>query len=250
MISVKLILKSLANLYVTIGAALFAFIVQQVIILYYTIDNIIPSGFAKSVSLHRGKLTLDGTRTMKLWEVPVSPVGLIIGSILGSLLIIIIGFLFSNKSLKSLGFNGFKIKSIVPFMIGFIVFAVFSHIIEVFYPAFRSDGMNTTLLLGMSNPIVLFLGFAVFIPFFEECLFRGWIQGRIETTFGTTIGVIVPSLAFTLIHVQYNLNILSLLFIFSLLLGWMRHSSKSIWPGIVIHCINNSAAILLAYYAA
>jgi membrane protease YdiL (CAAX protease family) len=110
--------------------------------------------------------------------------------------------------------------------------------------------MTTMIQANRNSPLLAILGIGLAVPFFEELIFRGWLYKRLELVFTPTIAVLATSLVFTLIHVQYNAYILSALFVLALILGMMRQRSGSIWPGVLLHCLNNTIATLIAFSSA
>ena len=89
--------------------------------------------------------------------------------------------------------------------------------------------------------VLLLLG-AVFIgPIYEEVVFRGVAFYRLKkTALGASGAIIIPSIVFTLIHVQYDqVEIFISLFVFSCLMGLIRHLSGNLWYCIIAHMICN-----------
>ena len=83
-------------------------------------------------------------------------------------------------------------------------------------------------------------------PFFEEILFRGFIQPVFVKQGGAFFGIMLASLIFAFSHSQY-LNYDSAfvgVFAIGIVLGYTRHLTGSIMPGIFAHLINNLLAVL------
>jgi membrane protease YdiL (CAAX protease family) len=86
------------------------------------------------------------------------------------------------------------------------------------------------------------LWFAIIIaaPIMEEILFRGFFfEGFRQSRVGMMGAILIPSSFWALMHVQYGMHEIVLLFLFGMVLGVLRLKSGSIIPGIVIHAINN-----------
>lgn len=98
---------------------------------------------------------------------------------------------------------------------------------------------------------LLALAFGVAAPIWEEVfargvLYRGWSQ-----TFLRVPGAIVlSSLAWTLMHQQYDWYGLGEVFCLGLWFGYMRYRSDSTLLAIVIHGLNNFAVLAQAFYLA
>lgn len=97
----------------------------------------------------------------------------------------------------------------------------------------------------------------VIAPIYEELLFRGLIFGLIsQATFKNKQtqafwAIMISSVLFTLVHLQYDWFGLGLIFVLAVLLGWVRYRSGSIVIPIILHSINNGLAMgefLYRYY--
>ncbi|MFG1926427.1 CPBP family intramembrane glutamic endopeptidase [Cryptosporangium sp. NPDC048952] len=84
---------------------------------------------------------------------------------------------------------------------------------------------------------VLFL--AVLTPVGEEFLFRGIVATTL-LRYGAVIGVVGSATIFALMH---GLNIVFITaFVVGLIAAELRRRSGSIWPGVVVHVVNNLVA--------
>ncbi len=83
-------------------------------------------------------------------------------------------------------------------------------------------------------------------PLAEEVLFRGFVYRGFEgTAMGAALPIIVTSIMWAVIHVQYGLVEIAMLFVAGLLLGWSRHWTGSIRPAILMHMTMNIVAMTL-----
>ncbi len=79
---------------------------------------------------------------------------------------------------------------------------------------------------------------AVFVaPIFEEIFFRGFLLQGLRHYFGDTWAVLISSLIFAIIH--FSVGSFLLLLVLGIILGVMRIKTNSIWPGIILHALNN-----------
>jgi uncharacterized protein len=85
--------------------------------------------------------------------------------------------------------------------------------------------------------------FAVIGPFGEELYFRGLLIGALG---GGLPAVIAQAAVFSAVHLIAPA--LLLLFLDGLILGLIRLRTASIWPGFVVHAINNGIALALAVW--
>jgi len=98
----------------------------------------------------------------------------------------------------------------------------------------RSDGV---LLMALFN-------IAVVPAICEEIMFRGYVQGSLEKSWGVWPAILVSGLLFGLFHIQLaNLLPLATLGVLLALVTWL---SGSLLPAIAAHFINNGSAVLVA----
>lgn len=107
------------------------------------------------------------------------------------------------------------------------------------------ENATMELLLGDNIPILLRIVVVAVLPAFAEELFmRGALQPLFIDIFKRQhAGIIVTALLFALLHgsAQHFLGILA----FALFFGYLAHYCRSLWPGIVLHLLNNAATIFL-----
>lgn len=102
--------------------------------------------------------------------------------------------------------------------------------------------VNTPLSLTLVS--ITAVGLA---PFFEETFFRGFIQPLLVRDLGAIAGIVITGCLFGGMHLfeygnlwQYGVAI-SLV---GIVLGYIRHRSGSIIPGIIVHACFNSLAVI------
>jgi uncharacterized protein len=94
-------------------------------------------------------------------------------------------------------------------------------------------------------PVALWLAVVVFAPLFEEVLFRGFLFAGIrDSRLGIGGAVVITSLVWAALHVQYNFYLMGIIFGMGLVLGVIRHKTKSIWSTLFIHFAFNLVAML------
>jgi len=87
----------------------------------------------------------------------------------------------------------------------------------------------------------LWLAIVVLTPIGEEILFRGFLfRGWLQSPRDAWPVIVVVSLLWALIHVQYDWYVIGQIFIFGLLLGWMRWASGSVILTILLHALINA----------
>lgn len=116
-----------------------------------------------------------------------------------------------------------------------------------------SSSANHKLLenmLLMENVKQLFINILVIglaPALFEEIFFRGTLQRLLIHLFGNAhAGVFITSFIFAAIHLNV-MQFIPMLFL-AMVFGYICFYTKSIWPGIILHFLNNSAAVIVNYY--
>lgn len=123
-----------------------------------------------------------------------------------------------------------------------IFYMAFSEVMARNFPEFNTSFMVDTYNSANSVPLLL-LGVGVLGPIFEEFFFRGFLFKGLERSRLGGIGtVIVTTLVFTGIHLQYDWMVLLVLLPMGLILGMARYKSQSLYLPILIHMINNVAS--------
>lgn len=100
--------------------------------------------------------------------------------------------------------------------------------------------------------LVLVLAVCVGAPVSEEVFARGFLyRGWSESFLRVPGAIVLSSLAWTALHGQYyNWFSFGEVFSMGLWFGYVRYRSGSIWATIVIHGLNNLAAVVQTYYMA
>lgn len=116
-------------------------------------------------------------------------------------------------------------------------------------------GQATSVLKASATRWLGALAWAFTVGFAEECLFRGFIQRKLHETFSSIAANVLTSALFILIHcpgwlymqgAHAGLVSLSLsVFVLSLVLGVLVEATRSLWPAIVLHGLNNTLSAVL-----
>ncbi len=83
----------------------------------------------------------------------------------------------------------------------------------------------------------------VVAPIIEELLFRGVLFAGLAKRWPVWLAAVVSSLAFAVLHGQVNVGIYT--FVLGCLLSWLYVRSGSVYPGILVHFLNNLVAFWL-----
>lgn len=93
--------------------------------------------------------------------------------------------------------------------------------------------------------VFLHLSLALVPAFCEEFLFRGLICARL-LPYGKTVAIVGSAVLFGLMH--GNLGQLFYTTVAGIMLGWCFVETRSIWPGVIAHMLNNLTGVLSSYW--
>jgi membrane protease YdiL (CAAX protease family) len=98
---------------------------------------------------------------------------------------------------------------------------------------------------------LLVIAFCVAAPITEEFFARGFLyRGWSESFLGPAGAILLSSLVWTALHLQYDWFFFGEVFSIGLLLGYLRYRSNSTWLTVVLHSLNNLAATLQTIWLA
>ena len=118
------------------------------------------------------------------------------------------------------------------------IFAVIEHFYGIYFDVQMPEAFIQFIL---STPTWLaLLSLVVAAPIMEEFIFRGFLFSQLRNTrLGGWGAIITTSFLWTVIHFQYELMILYVLFILGIFLGYLRYKYNSLYLVIGIHALNN-----------
>lgn len=95
----------------------------------------------------------------------------------------------------------------------------------------------------------MLVAFSIAAPMSEEILARGFLFRGWSASFLRVPGaILLSSLVWTSVHIQYDLYFLAEVFSIGLWLGYMRHRANSLWLTIILHALNNMTAVVLTMW--
>jgi membrane protease YdiL (CAAX protease family) len=153
-------------------------------------------------------------------------------------------------ALKALGFRRFRLGNalfwviVLMIVIFFVVNPLYSYLITVLHLNVQTNGqllLQQSKVAPLSTYATLFA--AVFIaPFCEEVFFRGFVFPGLRHGMSLVWAIIISSLLFGIAHVDPGS--FPVLFVIGLALAFLRWHTKSIWPCMMLHMLNNGIAAL------
>jgi len=109
--------------------------------------------------------------------------------------------------------------------------------------SFQDDIYTTAAVRGWLP--LLWLAVVIVTPIGEETLFRGFLfQGWFREPKDVWPAIILTSVVFALMHVQYDWFVIGQVFGFGVLLGWMRWVSGSTLLTMVLHALINCEGMM------
>lgn len=155
-----------------------------------------------------------------------------------------------RSGLRALGFTAPRgwapyFKAVGGWIIAVTIVALWQQLIDAL-------GWDTLELSQEAAELLEFgggLGFSILVvgiwgPVMEEIFFRGFALSGLVSRFGTLGALVLSSALFALFHLDPRLYVP--IFIFGMVLGWLYVSTGSIWPPILAHALQNTAALLSA----
>jgi len=109
-------------------------------------------------------------------------------------------------------------------------------------PEFMQELLQVMVANSMFDWIILLLGTVIIAAIGEELLFRGFLQVTLENKGDVTRAVILSSLSWTLIHTNPFWAVQ--IFIMGVIIGFLAWRTDSVFPGIIVHAVNNFFALL------
>jgi hypothetical protein len=116
-------------------------------------------------------------------------------------------------------------------------------------PGFMGDVLKSSQADG--GLWLLIVAFCVAAPITEELFARGFLyRGWSESFLGPVGAILLSSAAWTALHLQYDWYFFGEIFCIGVWLGVIRWRFKSTWTTIVVHGLNNLAAVAQSIYIA
>jgi membrane protease YdiL (CAAX protease family) len=145
-----------------------------------------------------------------------------------------------------LGFRSVSYRTTAHWVILTVVFTtaadLFTHF-AIHLPVIPDFVIDTYTTAGFRPLFVIAL--VVCAPLFEEFLFRGLLfEGFRHSRLGTGGAILFTSLAWSVIHLQYDLYGVFVVFLGGLLLGGARARTGSLFVSILMHSVWNFIAVV------
>jgi uncharacterized protein len=107
---------------------------------------------------------------------------------------------------------------------------------------FNNQNIITTLPASHDLGILAIALTVIFVPVFEESIFRGLLLSSFEQKYGDSWAILITSLLFTFIH--HSIISFPFLYVESFILAWLLCRGYSIYAAIIIHAFHNGWVLI------
>jgi len=211
-------------------------------------------------------VAMSGAVTIESVQNEGLPAYVIIIALAGSAIVMFLGCILLRRmrhiDWATLGLRPTTVRPLIAAVLAFVVYIVVTTSISRFV-GIDPDGELSRQLAqqlvppGASLPyLVMAIAFAgVIVPITEEILFRGFVIAWLRERSNAIVAIVVSALLFSAVHFYFLLPDPAFgffasigIFILGLLLGWLAVWSRSLWPPIVLHIVNNLVVIAVAIW--
>lgn len=222
---------------VLIVGMVIAFFISQLIGVYIAGKFLLPAAESLTIGDIFYLGSNDGT---------IVSISIIISLILLSALSVIIIQLRGGNSRQYLALKSFSLTIAVGLLGVLLLFMVASQALTYILDKVPSAFVDP-LYDSVSSVWLLVIAIVVVAPLYEELIFRGLLWQAIAEQFdksrGTVIASIVTSLLFAIIHLQYGVYEISTIIVLALIFCYARFKSGSLLLPMILHVVNNGAAM-------
>ena len=175
---------------------------------------------------------------------------IIIGNIISSLLVVGVIKIKRHSILKDyLALNLPSLKTTIYWVAAFLIFMVISDFIRSNLSQDVVPEVSVKMYYSTDPILLAWIGIVLAAPIFEEIFFRGFLHKAFSKSYLKPIGAtFLISFLWAIIHLQYDLIDMTVIFAAGLLIGFSRTHSKSLYIPILLHMINNLLSTIQIEY--
>jgi membrane protease YdiL (CAAX protease family) len=145
-----------------------------------------------------------------------------------------------QESLRRLGFRRFKRSAFGWMALTFVLYLAFT----IFYSLVITEPKQRDIAESFGPTGVQVLLIVIAAPIAEETCFRGMLFGGLREKLPRLAAALICGLVFGALHALTGVTAVPPLIVFGFLLALLYERTGSIVPGILLHMINNSIALL------
>jgi len=226
------------------------YFIMQIIITFKVYSLVLISYFSNNANNIGITDLLDTTNIFNelfIYTIPVMIIAAIITLIISFGL-----FSYKNPNMKrdlkldkvNIGFSIIAILLTIP-VIGLSNIIV-DIVVYIFPNSYATYADSIVMLMETTPTYLLIIGIGIMAPLVEELIFRGFVYAKLNKAFPIWATILIQAALFGLIH--GNLIQISYAFFIGIILGILVYKSKSIYPAIILHIINNTISIFSDVY--
>jgi membrane protease YdiL (CAAX protease family) len=145
-----------------------------------------------------------------------------------------------QESLRRLGFRRFKRSAFGWMALTFVLYLAFT----IFYSLVITEPKQKDIAESFGPTAIQVLLIVIAAPIAEETCFRGMLFGGLRERLPRLAAALICGLIFGALHALTGVTAVPPLIVFGFLLALLYERTGSIVPGILLHMINNSIALL------
>jgi len=156
----------------------------------------------------------------------------------------------ARQALQALGFRHYRSGNallwiVILMIVIFAINTLYSYLITVLHLNVQTNDqliLQQSKVAPLSTYATLFAA-VIIAPFCEEVFFRGFVFPGLRRGMSVGWAIIISSLLFGVAHADPGS--FPVLFVIGLALALLRWRTRSIWPCIILHMLNNGIAALV-----
>jgi membrane protease YdiL (CAAX protease family) len=226
------------------------------------LSQFIPGVIAGAVGLLTGSLTMENASAGQL------PTTVIMIAVAGSGIVMVLGCMLlrwmRHIDWSAVGVRATTGRALLAAVLAFVIYIAIAEgigrVIEIDPEGELARQLMQQLIPANASVPFLVMAVAfigVIVPAAEELLFRGFLITWLRERSNAAIAVIVSAAIFAVVHgyfmtseFEFGLFATAQIFVLGLLLGWLAAWSRSLWPPILLHVVNNVVTIAVTIWGA
>ncbi|NLW46091.1 MAG: CPBP family intramembrane metalloprotease [Firmicutes bacterium] len=172
----------------------------------------------------------------------------ILGGVVGTTLIILIVRYFQGRSCAEyLGLTRISLKQLGFWILSGAIYLVLMDICTYLLRRPIVPEFMNKVIVTAKFPWLLYFAFIIAAPVFEELFFRGFLyKGLCHSRLKPIGAIILTSLCWSFLHMQYDWYGVLQIFLGGLLFGYARYKSGSVYVPVAMHALQNLVATIEA----
>jgi membrane protease YdiL (CAAX protease family) len=142
--------------------------------------------------------------------------------------------------LERLGFRAFKPSAFGWMALAFVIYLAFT----IFYSVVITEPKQKDIAESFGPTFLQILLIVIAAPIAEETCFRGMLFGGLREKLPRLAAALICGLVFGALHALTGITAVPPLIVFGFLLALLYERTGSIIPGILLHMLNNTVALL------